>query len=174
VRSIFERFPEEEDPSHGNRKGREKIMPGYKGHVTGGVILWGGAFAGAVALGWVRYEPVTALVLGIVALMGALFPDTDTDSKGQNVFYAGFVVLDLAFMIKGMFRWAALLGFCALLPALGRHRGWTHTWWAMLLVPLPILLIPAVFFDLPLLQPLPFYLSAVAGYFSHLLLDRIF
>ena len=105
--------------------------------------------------------------------MGALFPDTDTDSKGQNLFYAIMVVLDIAFMIKGMYRWAAVLGFCAMLPALGRHRGWTHTWWAMALVPLPILLLPMIFFDQPLLRPLPFYLSAVSGYFSHLLLDKI-
>ena len=149
-------------------------MPGYRGHVAGGAILSAGCFGGAVWLGLVQPHLETALVLCVAALMGALFPDTDTDSKGQNIFYLILVILDLAFMIKGMYRWAAILGFFAMLPVLGRHRGWTHTWWAMLLVPLPILLLPAVFYDQPLERLLPFYLSAVIGYFSHLLLDRAF
>lgn len=136
--------------------------------------MWAGCFAGAVQLDFVPPHPETAAVLGVTALMGALFPDTDTDSKGQNLFYLILVILDLAFMIKGMYRWAAVLGFCAMLPALGRHRGWTHTWWAMLLVPFPILLLPVVFYAQPLERLLPFYFSAVIGYFSHLLLDRIF
>ncbi len=136
--------------------------------------MWAGCFAGAVQLDLVPSHPETAVFLGVTALMGALFPDTDTDSKGQNLFYLILVILDLAFMIKGMYRWAAVLGFCAMLPALGRHRGWTHTWWAMLLVPLPILLLPVVFYDQPVWRLLPFYLSAVIGYFSHLLMDRIF
>ncbi len=149
-------------------------MSGYRGHVAGGAILWAGCFAGAVQLDLVPPHPETAVVLGVAALMGALFPDTDTDSKGQNLFYLILVILDLTFMIKGMYRWAAVLGFCAMLPALGRHRGWTHTWWAMLLVPFPILLLPVVFYAQPLDRLLPFYFFAVIGYFSHLLLDRIF
>ncbi len=149
-------------------------MPGYRGHVAGGAVLWGGCFAGALWLGLPQPSPETAVVLGVAALMGALFPDTDTDSRGQNLFYLILVLLDIAFMIKGLYRWAAVLGFCAMLPALGRHRGWTHTWWAMLLVPLPVLLLPVVFYGQSLERLLPFYLSVVVGYFSHLLLDRTF
>jgi len=149
-------------------------MPGYRGHIAGGALLYGGLLAGAAWTGLVRPNPEEGLVLGMVAVMGALFPDTDTDSKGQNLFYAILVILDLALLVKEMYRWAALLGFCALLPAVGRHRGWTHTWWAMLLVPLPILVFPVVFYNLPVQRPLPFYLAAVTGYFSHLALDRKF
>jgi membrane-bound metal-dependent hydrolase YbcI (DUF457 family) len=149
-------------------------LPGYRGHIAGGAIVCGGLFAGAAWTGLFTPPLETGLALGVVALMGALFPDTDTDSKGQNLFYAILVVLDLALLIKEMYRWAALLGFCALLPAVGRHRGWTHTWWAMLLVPLPILILPVVFYDMRILKPLPFYLAAVSGYFSHLALDRKF
>ena len=149
-------------------------MPGYRGHLAGGAMVWGGCFAGAIWLGVLQPRIETAAVLCAAALMGALFPDTDTDSRGQNLFYAILVVLDLGFMIQGMYRWAAVLGFCAMLPALGRHRGWTHTWWAMVLVPLPILLLPMIFFDQAPGRALPYYLSAVSGYFSHLVLDRMF
>jgi membrane-bound metal-dependent hydrolase YbcI (DUF457 family) len=156
------------------RDDAEERVPGYRGHVAGGAVLWGGCLAGGIWLGLVQPRPETILVLGVAALMGALFPDTDTDSKGQNLFFLILVLLDLAFMIKGMFRWAAVLGFCAMLPALGRHRGWTHTWWAMLLVPLPIILLPVLFYDQSVERLLPFYLSAVIGYLSHLVLDRVF
>lgn len=140
--------------------------------MAGGAIIWGGALAAVAWLGVYRPDTRTAGVLGAVTLMGALFPDTDTDSKGQNFFYGILVVLDLALMIKGMYKWAAVLGFCAMLPAVGRHRGWTHTWWAMLIVPLPLLLLPVVFYGVPAAGPAPFYAAAVAGYFSHLVLDR--
>ena len=147
-------------------------MPGYRGHLTGGVIVWVLCLVGVISFGLYDPEPQTALVLLCIVLMGALFPDTDTDSKGQNLFYGCFVILDLALMIKGEYKWAAILGFCALLPALGHHRGWTHTWWAMFLIPLPIIVLPVVFYDFPLERLLPFYLAGVLGYLSHLILDR--
>ena len=147
-------------------------MPGYRGHLTGGVIFWVLCLVGVISFGLYDPDPQTALVLLCIVLMGALFPDTDTDSKGQNLFYGCFVILDLALMIKGEYKWAAILGFCALLPALGHHRGWTHTWWAMLLIPLPIIVLPMMFYDFSLEKLLPFYLAGVLGYLSHLILDR--
>ena len=149
-------------------------MPGYRGHLVGGVILGGLCLIGVISFGIYKPEPQTALVLVCIVLMGALFPDTDTDSKGQNLFYGCFVILDLGLMIKGEYKWAAILGFCALLPALGHHRSWTHTWWAMFLVPLPIIILPMMFYHLPFQRLLPFYLAGLLGYFSHLVLDRRF
>jgi membrane-bound metal-dependent hydrolase YbcI (DUF457 family) len=149
-------------------------MPGYKGHLTGGLFFYGLCL---IAFIWLEvYQPTLqiAAALFIITFMGALFPDTDTDSKGQNLFYGCFVVLDLALIINEEYKWAALLGFCALLPAIGHHRGWTHTWWAMLLVPLPIIILPLLLYDFTLPLLLPFYLAAVLGYFSHLVLDRKF
>jgi len=114
------------------------------------------------------------LALLCISLLASLFPDVDTDSKGQNLFYSLLAALDLGLMIKGLYKWAAILGFCAMLPALGHHRGWTHTWWAMLLVPSVILVLPMIFYSISIEKLLPFYLAAVIGYFSHLLLDRKF
>ena len=149
-------------------------MPGYKGHLAGGVIFWGLCLAGVFFFQVYRPDPLTALVLLLIVMLGALFPDTDTDSKGQNLFYGSLVILDLALMIKGHFKWAAILGFCALLPAVGHHRGWTHTWWAMILIPLPLLILPMVFYRISPAALVPFYLAAVIGYLSHLVLDRKF
>lgn len=149
-------------------------MPGYKVHLAGGIVFWGLGLAGGLFFGVYTPEPQTALALLCIVLLGALFPDTDTDSKGQSLFYTCFLILDLALMIRGEFKWAAILGFCALLPAIGHHRGWTHTWWAMLAVPSPIIILPMVFYHQSLIKLLPFYMAAVFGYFSHLVLDRKF
>ena len=138
-------------------------MPGYRGHVAGGVIFGVLCLVGVIWFGIYRPEPQTALVLLCIVLLGALFPDTDTDSKGQNLFYGCFVILDLALMIRGEYKWAAILGFCALLPALGHHRGWTHTWWAMLLIPLPVIVLPVVFYQLPFQKLLPFHHAEIIG-----------
>ena len=149
-------------------------MPGYRGHLTGGVVVGILALAGVVWFGVYRPDLETGMILLAITLMGALFPDVDTDSKGQNFFYAVLAVLDLALMFKEHYRWAAILGFVAMLPALGSHRGWTHTWWAMILVPMPILLLPVIFYHRPVENLLPFYAAATLGYFSHLLLDGKF
>lgn len=106
-----------------------------------------------------------------LAILFALFPDIDIKSKGQKLFYWLFFLLDVGLLVSGRFIEAALLGFVAMLPILSRHRGWTHSIWAMLLVPLPILAGPVYLSRTPPLEALPFYLGAVAGYLSHLVAD---
>ncbi len=71
------------------------------------------------------------------------------------------------------FEEASYLGLFAILPVLGKHRGWMHSWWAMLLVPSPLLILPYIFFPERPLSGLPFYGAAVVGYFSHLFMDGL-
>jgi membrane-bound metal-dependent hydrolase YbcI (DUF457 family) len=149
-------------------------MPGYKAHIAGAVILTGGALAGAFWLGVYRPRPGIMAGLAGLAVLGALFPDVDTNSKGRHLYYGAALVADVAFILKQQYRYAAILGLCALLPAIGAHRGWTHTWWAGLVIPSPVLLVPFVLLQLPWPVLLPFYLAAVLGYYSHLLLDGTF
>jgi energy-converting hydrogenase Eha subunit A len=150
-------------------------MPGYKGHLAGGLFFGVMGLVGSALLGWLVPNPLLAVGLMGFCLLGALFPDVDTDSKGQRLFYAVFVMVDFGLILNEQYIWAAWLGLFAMLPAVGSHRGWTHTWWAMLLVPIPILAIPAIVQDIVTAKGLfPFYLAFVFGYFSHLLLDGEF
>ena len=149
-------------------------MPGYKSHAAGSLILGGVGLAAVHWLGWYSLEPGQALLLMAFVVLGSLFPDVDTDSVGQKLFYSLLAVVNLSLMILGHYKWAAVLGFCALLPVAARHRGWIHTWWAMFLVPLVIFIIPVIFYDVQWQNLLPFYLASVFGYFTHLLLDRKF
>ncbi len=140
--------------------------------VVFGVLLVGGLSFTSVAHAMPLPEKVLKGIIIIwLAVIFGLFPDIDIKSKGQLLFYRLFFVLDLVLLAAGQYREAALLGFLALLPILSRHRGWTHTVWAMVLIPLPILAGPMYFAKAPTTDGLPYYLGAVAGYLSHLVAD---
>jgi membrane-bound metal-dependent hydrolase YbcI (DUF457 family) len=148
-------------------------MPGYKTHVIGGAAAVGGLAWLVQWLDLARFSAPALAVLAGAGVMGSLAPDVDTDSRGQNLFYPALILADLALILTGHLQWAAALGLAGMLPAVGSHRGWTHTWWAALLLPLPafLLCLPT-----PGLAPetvTPFYLAAVAGYCSHLALDQV-
>ncbi|SDO71667.1 metal-dependent hydrolase [Desulforhopalus singaporensis] len=149
-------------------------MPGYKGHIAGGIVTGALAIGSAAVVHRFTDSPLQLSALMGFCLLGSLFPDSDTDSKGQNLFYAIFVLMDGFLIYRHAYKLAAWLGLFAMLPALGHHRGWTHSWPAMLLVGSPILIVPSVLLGTGNITLfIPFYLSFTLGYFSHLLLDRI-
>lgn len=147
-------------------------MPGYKGHLLGGLLVAATAFVFLVALRLYTDDWTLLASLGGVVLLGALFPDIDTDSKGQTLFYTALLGVDAWLVYRRLYLHAAWLGLLALIPVLGRHRGWIHTWWAMLLLPLPIVFLPLILWQVDWERSLPYYVAFVLGYFSHLLLDR--
>lgn len=156
-------------------------MANYRGHIAGGVA------AGTVYAGVMMFVPVEQFAeyagllndwqalaaVFLIAQLFALFPDVDTNSKAQDIFFY------LAFGVDALLVWnhywqaAAYLGLIAMLPIVTHHRGWTHSKWAILLVPLPIVLVPYLANDKVLAISLIYYGAAVAGYFSHLLLDGL-
>lgn len=125
----------------------------------------------AIALGIYAGDSLMLFLLVVTCLAGALFPDIDTSSVGQRLFYLILLVVDIWLIASGEYRWAAYLGAVAIIPILSPHRGWTHEVWAAIVVPLPLLLVPWLLMDQPLEQCLPLALAFSAGYFSHLLLD---
>ncbi len=155
-------------------------MAGYRGHLFGATLFFAIYLAGLFYVfsfdaAYTRFSSIEVvaypLALFGLCLMFGLWPDVDTNSMGQNLFYAIFFVVDVVLIATRHFEEASYLGLFAILPVLGKHRGWTHTWWAMLLVPSPLLILPYVFFPQRPLAGLPFYGAAVAGYFSHLFMD---
>lgn len=156
-------------------------MPGYKGHIIGAVV------ANAVYVGILSAAPGAAerhtaglvnegqLLVGlfVIAILFGLWPDVDTNSKGQNIFFGLAFVADIVLILAGRLEAAAYLGLLAMTPILGKHRGWTHSKLAMVLVPLPIVVIPYLYRPSVLTVALLIYGAAVVGYFSHLLLDGL-
>ena len=157
-------------------------MAGYRGHLAGAVAffvpyLGGLALLYSVDQAWRQFSEIEVVALPLallgLCLMFGLWPDVDTKSKGQQLFYSLFFVVDLVLIGMRYTDQAAYLGLMCILPVLSRHRGWTHTVWAMLLVPSPLLVLPFIFAPERPLAGLPFYGAAVVGYFSHLFLDGL-
>lgn len=154
-------------------------MPGYKGHIVGA------AAASAVYVGGlsaVRPDLIadTANILTewqmvaglfVIAMLFGLWPDIDTNSKGQDIFFGLAFVCDILLITSGHITAAAFLGLLAMTPIIGKHRGWTHGKIAMILVPAPILLVVYAYKPELLNVAVLIYGAAVTGYFSHLLLD---
>lgn len=156
-------------------------MSGYKGHIAGAIVV------NAAVIGVAKTMPGTILErwnssladwqllagLFVVAVLFWLFPDIDTNSKGQDIFFGIAFVAEIVLVLTGKFEPAAYLGLLAMTPIVGKHRGWTHSKLAMLLVPLPIVLIPYLHNRHVWTLGVLIYSAAVAGYFSHLLLDGL-
>lgn len=157
-------------------------MAGYKGHIAGATVFYAVYLAGlgyvfSVDAAYARFSEVELVAFPTalfgLCLMFGLWPDVDTNSVGQDLFYTIFFVADVVLIATRHFEEAAYLGLFAILPVLGKHRGWTHTWWAMLLVPSPLVILPYLFFPERPFSGLPFYGAAVVGYFSHLFMDGL-
>lgn len=156
-------------------------MANYKGHIAGGLVF---TAVYAVVLLFVPVEQFAehAQLLSdwqamaavfVVGMLFGLFPDVDTNSKAQDIFFWTVFPLDILLIWNGYIEAAAYLGLIAMLPVVSHHRGWTHKKWAMFLVPLPILLIPYLYNDAILPSSVVYYGAAVVGYFSHLALDGL-
>ena len=156
-------------------------MANWKGHLVGGVLAGTVVALGASHLPIEQLAEATHLLndwqplaaLFVIAMLFALFPDVDTNSKAQDIFFGIAFVIDILLLIGGNIQAAAYLGFIAMLPIISHHRGWTHSKLAMVIVPLPILIVPYLYDDSNLAIGLLFYLAAVTGYFSHLLFDGL-
>lgn len=156
-------------------------MANYKGHIAGGIAA-GGAYVAVIMWAPITYfAEVAGLLQGwealaavfVLAVLFGLFPDVDTNSKAQDIFLGMAFVCDVILVSTGRIQAAAYLGLIAMLPIVSHHRGWTHSKLAMVLVPLPILVVPYLYNHAMLPSSIVYYGAAVAGYFSHLLLDGL-
>jgi membrane-bound metal-dependent hydrolase YbcI (DUF457 family) len=156
-------------------------MANYKGHIVGG-LLCNTVYLAAVQTfpGSVLYKTSGILShwqfvagLYVIAVLFGLWPDVDTNSKGQDIFFGLAFIANILLVLTGRFEAAAYLGLLAMTPIIGGHRGWTHSRIAMILVPSPIVLIPYLNKSTILPTALLVYGAAVAGYFSHLLFDGL-
>jgi hypothetical protein len=111
-------------------------MPGYKTHIAGGLVVYGAA-AYCVHL-LIHPSWFTLLEWGLCTVAGSLFPDIDTKSKGQKLFYTMIAIVMLILFARGCFDALALLALCALVPILVRHRGLFHRSWFIIIFALTV------------------------------------
>ncbi len=148
--------------------------------------LWGGFLATLIAIAGVgialwqtgRLGPFLTIeeapklgILIVVGLLSSCFPDIDIGSVSQRIFYRLLLVLDIWLLYNRNYKASALLGLAAILPLLGKHRGWTHTWLAAFLVPAAFFLVPMLINEQASLFSGICYVVSVVAYTSHLVLD---
>lgn len=113
----------------------------FKGHITGGLIsgtiLATATFIGNGSSG--LFDPLKSVfsVYGITVFF-SLFPDVDISSIGQRWFYRAVFILLLYLGYQKYYEIATLASIIAITPILGHHRGWTHSYFPALLIPLLI------------------------------------
>lgn len=156
-------------------------MANYKGHITGGIV------AGATSMivlsqlpleqsaeaARLLYDWQVFAAFFVLSILFALFPDVDTNSKGQDIFIGLAFFVDILLIVNGNYQAAAYLGLIAMLPIVGHHRGWTHSKLAMFIVPAPLIILPVLYDERLLIPAAVYYIACVGGYFSHLLLDGL-
>lgn len=147
-------------------------MPGYKGHLGGGLIAFGIMLTLLAARHVMLVDhivPVMSLLLCTMA--GALFPDIDTKSKGQKYFYWLIAVLMIYLIYKRLLVHLSVLAVAATTPMLVKHRGLFHNIWFL------IAAFTAIGYSLMLYAPryseavILHMLFFLAGVVSHLWLD---
>lgn len=157
----------------------------YKGHLTGGVLVATAVAAAAVGSGG---RPETTMGLFATALFFSLFPDLDTSSRPQRWFFKLVIVCLLYLAWAGEYRTATAVAVLALLPVLDHHRGWTH----YRLSPIAAALAAVAGYtlwkldgaglgewmaavrELPHGLEMQFAGAALAGWYTHLILDGLF
>jgi membrane-bound metal-dependent hydrolase YbcI (DUF457 family) len=154
-------------------------MAGYKGHIAGAAAVNMGYVLTLTVLPWdilartgglfAQWQFIAGLF--IIAMLFGLWPDIDTNSRGQDIFFGAAFLFDIILIWQGYIEAAAYLGLMAMTPIVGKHRGWTHSKLAMVLIPLPVVIISYLYRSEMLVTALLIYGAAVSGYFSHLLLD---
>ena len=177
-------------------------MSMFREHWIGGLVAYTSFFAISLGIAltgvfvfrqpidWnptVSLEPLKIVACFVIAVLSGLWPDVDTKSKSQQIFYRIFIIFNVVLIYMGHYSISAFFGLFAMFPLIGNHRGWTHSKLTMLLLPAVFLILPFYFQrdqldrnellaaqNLVLLKGgLPFYAASLIGYATHLHLDGI-
>lgn len=143
-------------------------MPGYKGHLVGGSCVFA---CGLFALKSLSPSYATIAEWLLCTLAGSLFPDIDTKSKGQGIYYRLILCILLFLLTQGNMQLFIAMSIISLIPLLVRHRGLFHKLWFVTCFPAVVSLILSIQF--PMFATIIYFdaFFFIVGAISHLLLD---
>lgn len=147
-------------------------MPGYKGHLAGGTATFFLIYYSATKVfANTTYNNKEIVLAFVFCLLGSLFPDIDTKSFGQKIFYSLLAIPIALAIAMQEWRLLASLSVISLFPLLVNHRGIIHTVWFVTLAPLSIPFV--IGYKSPQFGHGTWliYIYFVAGALSHLILD---
>jgi len=145
-------------------------MAGYKVHISVSLLFCGLLYLFPF---WQPLPWTGKLLCVALAVFFGLWPDVDTKSKGQSLFLSLFLILDVVLIVRRDYKRAAYLGLLIVIPVIARHRGWTHSSAAMILLPGTLYLAAVHYTGNSPTDGFPYFLAAFLGYASHLAVDRV-
>lgn len=150
----------------------EIVMPGYRTHIVGGIGTFTALFYFFQKVSSVQCAFLTALSCFFVTILGSLFPDVDTKSKGQMIFYQGLLLYLLFLLWAQKFKTFMIITCLFMLPLLVPHRGLFHRIWFLTFLAVGagsvvFFCFPTQSYDLSI-HILFFYVGAL----SHVFLDK--
>lgn len=174
----------------------------FREHYIGGLISYPvffavsmtatliGKFAFGMPIDWnptIAIEIPSIVFCFAISLLSSLLPDVDIKSKSQQIIYRIFILINLFLIVNDHYIESAIFGLFAMLPMIGKHRGWTHSRLTMLILPLIFVAMPIYLnrgeidtanliseTNLKIVREnVPFYIASVIGYATHLHLDGL-
>ncbi len=148
-------------------------MPGYRTHLGGGVLAYSGALLVVCSYFICKPTLFKALEWFFCTVLGSLFPDIDTKSKGQILFYQIVTLCLLLLLWKRKFVLFIWLALVAMVPVLANHRGIFHKPLFVIFVPFTSAALLAQWY--PAAQKMLLFdaLFFSAGALSHIFFDRV-
>lgn len=146
-------------------------MPNYKAHLTGGLVSFCLLSLLISSVKFLSFTKIELFQFLISCLIGSLFPDVDTKSKIQKLFYTFLLFLLLIALIYKNTTLFISLSFIGTLPLIVHHRGIFHKPIFIISIALFSILICNLYapeFYKPLTINLLFF---VVGALSHIILD---
>jgi len=147
-------------------------MPGYKTHVVGGIITFTGFFCALQKSYLTHCTFLTAFSYFFVTILGSLFPDVDTKSKGQMMFYQALAFYLLFLLWSRKFMTFMIVTCITMLPLLVPHRGLFHNIWFLTSIVGIVSITSFVYIPTKALEIIIHLLFFYAGAISHIFLDR--
>ena len=144
-------------------------MPNYKTHLVAGTVTYAGLLVAMQS----SFNPnlFTALQWLSCCLIGSLFPDIDTKSKIQKLFYIFLLIVLITLTLKNKTKLFMPLSFIGIIPLIVNHRGIFHKLWFIIAIGLTIVLIVNIYSPSQTTLALNNVIFFIAGAFSHLWLD---
>lgn len=147
-------------------------MPGYRTHVVGGIGAFTILFYVFQKVASSHSAFLTALSCFFVTILGALFPDVDTKSKGQMIFYQGLLLYLLFLLWTENFKTFMIITCLFMLPLLVPHRGLFHRIWFLTFLTIGASGIVLLFFSKQSYDLIVHILFFYIGALSHVFLDK--
>lgn len=143
-------------------------MPNYKTHLFAGTVTFAGLL---LVMHNYNTNLFTALQWLSCCLIGSLFPDIDTKSKIQKVFYIFLLIIFITLTIKNKTKLFVPLSFIGIAPLIVNHRGIFHNLWFIIAIGIAIVFIVSIYSPNQTALALNNVIFFIAGAFSHLWLD---